>query len=231
VRTFLAVAAIANLLQATVLFGWTRRLIAWWAEISERQGGSMPAIVLSERFQRAAPIVAAAFFGWLWWYAGTPAGSEAMARFSPSSGTSDPIASVPFWVPPVFLGAALGMWLLIGSALSQLSGWRELARRYPAGAAPPGVRVRGQVVSMGPVSERGVTALIPTAPGLYLYSNPFFRFGRPPLLVPWAEVHEAGEGGRLWWRASLLDLGGVTRMGVKSKGFDTLKPYLEREVD
>ena len=130
----------------------------------------------------------------------------------------------------LFPVAFLGMWLGVGALLSELSGWSRLARTFPGGARPSGPRISGQVVGMGPVSENGVTSLIPAAEGLYLYSNPFFRFRRPPILVPWAEIHESGERGMLWWRSISLELGQITTLRVRPKAIPALAPYLSRQI-
>ncbi|HEX2779205.1 MAG TPA: hypothetical protein VHM30_06890 [Gemmatimonadaceae bacterium] len=130
----------------------------------------------------------------------------------------------------LFVVAFVGLWLLVGLLLSELSGWASLARRYPGGPRPEGVRLRGQVVGMGAVGEKGVTTLVPTAAGLYLYSHPLFRFRRPPVLVPWSEIRYAGELGFLFWRSIGLDLGPVTRMRVKRDAYQALAPYLEMRV-
>ncbi|NUO64712.1 MAG: hypothetical protein HOQ11_01320 [Gemmatimonadaceae bacterium] len=126
----------------------------------------------------------------------------------------------------LFPFAFIAVWLGVGALLSEIGGWARLARRFPGGPRPAGPRVRGQVVGMGPVGENGVTNLIPTAEGLYLYSNPLFRFHRPPVMVPWAEIRDEGERGVLWWRSVGLDLGGVTLLRVRARAMPALAPYL-----
>jgi hypothetical protein len=76
------------------------------------------------------------------------------------------------------------------------------------------------------VSENNVTSLVVTPQGLYLFSNPLFRFRRPPILVPWSRVHSAGEGGRFWWRVNMLELDGVTMIGVKRPAYEAIKPFV-----
>jgi hypothetical protein len=63
---------------------------------------------------------------------------------------------------------------------SEQSRWVELARRFPGGPFPEGSVFRGQVTNFGGQGEAGVTVLIPTAAGLYLYAVLPFRFHRPP---------------------------------------------------
>jgi hypothetical protein len=127
------------------------------------------------------------------------------------------------------LCAFAGLWLVVGAILSELSGWSRLARAFPGGARPPGPRIRRQVVGMGLVGENGITGLIPTAEGLYIYSHPLFRFRRPPILVPWTEVHNDGERGALWWRSVGIDLGRITMLRLRPKAMPVLAPYLAVE--
>ena len=136
--------------------------------------------------------------------------------------------SAPITSLLAFLGliAFIGMWLLVCGILTELSGWPALARRFPGGPRPPAPRLRRQVLSFGVVSENGVTNLIVVPQGLYLFSNPFFRFRRAPILVPWAHVQGAGERGRLWWRVRVLELGGVTNIGVKRRAYEAIKPFI-----
>ena len=135
--------------------------------------------------------------------------------------------------PPTILLVAfpivfVGMWLLIATVLTEFSGWSRLARAFPGGPRPAGRRLYGQVMGMGLVGEKGVTTLIPTSDGLYLYSALLFRFHRPPVLVPWHEIHNDGERGTRWWRNFVLELGGVTTLRIRAKAFPILEPYLVR---
>lgn len=131
----------------------------------------------------------------------------------------------------LFPFAFIGMWLFVGALLGEFSGWTSLARRFPGGARPKGTRLRRVVVQMGAVSENGVTVLIPTTDGLYLYSHPLFRFRRPPILLPWSEIRYAGERGRLWWCRTMLEVSGSTPLGVKPKGYAVLAPYMVQRPD
>ena len=138
-------------------------------------------------------------------------------------------AVLPFALAVLALCAFAGLWLVVCAILSELSGWPRLARAFPGGARPPGKRIRGQVVGIGLVGENNVTGLIPTAEGLYIYSHPLFRFRRPPILVPWTEVHYDGERGALWWRSVGIDLGRITMLRLRPKAFPVLAPYLAVE--
>jgi hypothetical protein len=136
-------------------------------------------------------------------------------------------ASLSPWLLPILLPFALtalaAVWLAVVGLLALLSGWPALARRFahtPPGTSG-GVELRGQVISVGPVPERGITRMTPTAEGLLLEAHPLFRFGRPTLLVPWAEVRPDPGG-----RTPRLRLGGTTTLRVTERGFRALRPHL-----
>jgi hypothetical protein len=129
------------------------------------------------------------------------------------------------WIP---IGAPLffvGMWLLVGMILSHVSGWASLGEQYAATGRPTGTRMWGQVVSIGPVRENGVTGLVVGPEGLYLFSNPLFRFGRRPLLIPWHAVTYASCRKVLWTRTYTLDLGGITTVRVREGAFREISAH------
>jgi hypothetical protein len=122
----------------------------------------------------------------------------------------------------VILGIALGIpffigfWIFVTSLLASLSGWTELANIFAANVTPtaPPLR-RHSVIKVGRVSEKNVTALRPAAEGLYLTSNPLFRFRRPALLIPWNRIRYVETHRMLWQRSYTLDLGGITTIRVR----------------
>ena len=129
-----------------------------------------------------------------------------------------------------FLGGLVvlvGFWLLISRIFAELSGWTLLARRYRyLGAPPTGARLWGQVVGLGPVNENRATNVLLASEGLHLEKNLLFRFGHPPILVPWAAIEYVCEGRFLWQRWHSLELAGVTILRVKGRAYEAIVPYL-----
>jgi hypothetical protein len=128
---------------------------------------------------------------------------------------------MPVSLPPAFLGflsavpILISVWLLVTALLSTLSGWPRLAERFPGGAPPPGNRVRGQVLGLGPIRENNVTTLIPTDPGLYMCAMPLFWLRRPSILLPWTQIRYLDRPQVLWSTSHVLNLGGLTTMRVR----------------
>jgi hypothetical protein len=121
----------------------------------------------------------------------------------------------PWWAALVLLG----FWLLSNAIVAYTSGWSALARRFRAGAQPDGPRLAGQV------ARSRSTVMIPTAAGLYLHSHPLVLF-HPPLLIPWSLIRYAGGHQFLWLHTRVLDLDGVTTIGVRDSAFREITPYL-----
>lgn len=118
-----------------------------------------------------------------------------------------------------------GFWLLVTSVLTTLSGWPSLAATFPGGSRPAGRALWGQVIGMGPVQEKNVTAVIPAVSGLYLYPMALFRFRRPPVLVPWFRVRYVSSHQFLWSRWHKLDLGGITTINVRPALLSLLRDH------
>jgi hypothetical protein len=129
---------------------------------------------------------------------------------------------IPIGGPLLFAG----IWLLVGMILSHVSGWASLAERYAATGRPAGHRLWGQVVSVGPVRENGITGVAVGSEGLYLFASPLFRFGRRRLLIPWRAVKYLSERKVLWWRSYKLDLDGITTVRVREKAFTEIAAHI-----
>jgi hypothetical protein len=138
-----------------------------------------------------------------------------------------PTAIFTVSVSTLFLFAIglLAVWTVSNWSGAHTSGWAALARRFRAGAQPDAPRLTHQVVRVGRVGERRATVMIPTTDGLYLCSHPLMLF-RPPLLIPWSLIRYAGGRQFLWMHARVLDLDGVTTLGVRDEAFRAIVPFL-----
>ena len=133
-----------------------------------------------------------------------------------------PDSATPLWFPFVFVA----LWLVITYLQAKKSDWQLLASRYPGSGRPDGATLKGQVYSVGTVGEAGITVLTVSPQGLHLSANPFFRMGRPPILLPWQSI-QGIQSGRSWgkdWYS--LNVDGVTLIRVGSPAYAAMKPYL-----
>jgi hypothetical protein len=119
------------------------------------------------------------------------------------------------------------LWLLVGGLLALVSGWRTVAARFPAGDIPPeGERFSGQVSGFGIVAENNVTRVVVAPAGLHLSAILPFRFGRPPMLVPWDQVKWRSQRRFLWVHDHRLDLGGLSTVTMKDRAYRAASAYL-----
>lgn len=123
----------------------------------------------------------------------------------------------------LFIG---GLLFAIDGLFSTISGWRRLASRFRASETPSGPRIRRQVVKMGSVPEAGVTHMVPSAQGLYLWAGPRYRLFRPPLLIPWTAVSTIGDHRTLCWKRYDLNLADVTTIRISQRAYEILRQFL-----
>lgn len=133
-----------------------------------------------------------------------------------NTGTLSP--TIALLIAPV----AVASWFGVSILLARLSGWTALAGRYPGGRPPAGPGLYGEVIRIGTVREKGITVLTPTPAGLYLSSVLPFRFRRPPVLLPWADVRHQRDDQRFGRRWHTLDLAGMTTMQVSERGWQAI---------
>lgn len=87
---------------------------------------------------------------------------------------------------PIFFAA---LWIGITQLMSFIGGWRNLAKLYPAAGKPVGGREFHRVSGMfGMASYKHVLTIVVTRDGLYVENRTIFRFGHPPLFIPFAAI-------------------------------------------
>lgn len=124
----------------------------------------------------------------------------------------------------VFLFAVA--WLGLDYVLSVQSGWRALAEQFPASSRPAGSRMRWQVVRFGVIPEAGVTNLISSPKGLYVYAGLLYRSFRPPILIPWPVIAVAREVRELWWKRYEVTVAGKTTIRMSRRAYRVIEPFL-----
>ena len=141
-----------------------------------------------------------------------------------------------------------GMWVGISALLSRLSGWSELAKRYPAAAEPEGERVVWTSAQIGGVSFRSCLNVTLAPDGLYLVPARLFRLFMPPVLVPWSDIRFEGFTKVLFFELACFRLGGAdgptffvfTSLGARlrvhlieehGRAYDQERPYEGTLID
>jgi hypothetical protein len=138
--------------------------------------------------------------------------------------TSTP-GEFPLWLVPLFPVFFVAVWLGVCAVTAYVSRWPSLAAHFRAARRPEGRLVKGPVRGMGWANENGVTHLVVSDAGLYLYVNPVFRFGRPPLLLPWERVSFLRERQFLTRRFYEFDLAEITTLTLTEAGYDAIKAF------
>ena len=93
-------------------------------------------------------------------------------------------------IPPQFLPLLfLALWLVVSFLIAVFGGWRQLSRSYRASSDFMGERWRFRSISMRWATGYNNVITIGADPtGLYLSVFFLFRFGHPPLFLPWTEL-------------------------------------------
>ena len=80
-------------------------------------------------------------------------------------------------------------WIAVSILIAQLSGWARLARHYRADTPHDGIRFHFQSVGMRfGTNYSGCLSVGVNRKGLYLVVWFLFRFGHPPLIIPWRDI-------------------------------------------
>lgn len=97
----------------------------------------------------------------------------------------------------------VGAWLGLLAFRARLSGWTSLAAKYRARERPEGPEFPGQRARFNGCNfRRGMT--VRTSPrGLFLELTGPWRFGHPPLLIPWARISGPRPAATLFGRRRL----------------------------
>lgn len=81
----------------------------------------------------------------------------------------------------LFFGTTLGL-------LSRIGGWSEMAAMFECDNLPDGNQSYFQSARIGWINYGSCLILMASDSGLYMSVLPLFRFGHPPLLIPWDRI-------------------------------------------
>lgn len=83
----------------------------------------------------------------------------------------------------------LAFWLLLNFIVSRLTGWARIAAHYQnAGSFPVQVWRFQTVTTRWGMGYKGCTTVGADPRGVYFSFSFLFRFGHPPIFVPWSDI-------------------------------------------
>lgn len=120
---------------------------------------------------------------------------------------------------PVFF---IGMWSGIGFLIAAIGGWQGLARKYKtAKDTPLDQKFTGESGKFG-LSNYNYTLTVGFSNnGLFFATNPLFRIGHPPMLIPWSAVRIISNDGYM-----LHIKADETNIWLRKKFTGTIQTYL-----
>jgi hypothetical protein len=110
------------------------------------------------------------------------------------------------------------LWLVVSFVLSFVSGWHRLHASFPASDRPLAKRSLTSGTFRYIVGYQNVLWLSSNREGLYLGILFLFRFGHPPIFVPWSEIEVRPEKKFLIFRMRTLILGREDQVPLTLKG-------------
>jgi hypothetical protein len=113
-----------------------------------------------------------------------------------------------------------------------LAGWSRLARQYRTSTLPDGTNLSMQSGRIGLIHYGNCLTIRVCTDGLYLAVFPLFRFGHPPLLIPWSDLHVLAVRDRWWGRDVTLTVGtpSITQLRLPLKVLDAADTLLSVKV-
>ena len=98
---------------------------------------------------------------------------------------------------PIFFSA---LWIGITWLMSWIGGWGKIAKKYAAtGATPEGAVLKHVTGMFGMTRYKHVLTVITTDTGLYIENRKVFRFGHPPLFIPFAAIRKPRKQTLFFW--------------------------------
>lgn len=110
-----------------------------------------------------------------------------------------PLLESPLLLAVLAVVGFVAMWAAISSLIAAMSGWRRLAQSYRLTSPFNGQQWRFCNGYMRwSTNYNGCLTIGADMRGLYLAVLFLFRYGHPPLFVPWADVQVAASEGRFF---------------------------------
>ncbi len=115
-----------------------------------------------------------------------------------------------------------GMWCAVSLLLATAGGWRRLAKSFPSRSQSSGKRFFMESGKVGPIAYKSCLIIHSASGGLYLSVLLPFRYGHPPLFIPWHTIRNVVT--RRFWGTEhvVFDVGspGVATLQLPKKVFE-----------
>ena len=85
-------------------------------------------------------------------------------------------------------GSFVLLWLSVSMLSAKLGAWSKLSNSYAAYGLPTGKMFRFRSARLGKVNYNNALNVQVSSRGLYLVPIILFRFGHPPILIPWRDI-------------------------------------------
>ncbi len=120
---------------------------------------------------------------------------------------------------------AITMARMMGKWFGRLSGWSDLAKRFPGAADTPDGTVTG-AVKIGSVFFRFGPRFSPTPQGFYMVYKSVYSY--PPLLIPWDQFKNQKRAILFWRSARCMDIGSpvITTLTILEDTYKRMEPFL-----
>ncbi|MGC6465347.1 MAG: hypothetical protein ACON5N_07170 [Akkermansiaceae bacterium] len=118
-------------------------------------------------------------------------------------------------------------WALVLKIIARF-GWSKLARSYPARRQPVKSGTGWQSMILGRmIGYNNCLTFRATSKRLHLSLPLIFRPGHPPLLIPWEDFHLKREGGSLFGKKYVYEIGdpSITRMTIGERIHQAIKSH------
>jgi hypothetical protein len=129
--------------------------------------------------------------------------------------------------PYFFPALVVGCWLFVTFLLSRLGGWHRLAARYRLSGTFSEKVWRFQSGKFNWAGYNNCLSVGANEKGLYISPLFIFRFGHPPLLIPWGDI-KVSRKKFLAWTYSVLRFSKVpgTRLRISGRLWNRIDPDL-----
>ena len=115
-------------------------------------------------------------------------------------------------IDPRFLLVIPFAWVGVVFVLSFLSGWYRLAQHYPSVATSdsPSESAHFRSGRIGAINYYSCLAFRANEAGLHIAVALPFRFGHPPLFIPWSDFHHISEDEKMYSQRVRMSVGRPT---------------------